>query len=284
MHVLTKMFVALAAVLSVALAALTMAYAVNADRVADGLLAARAEAQAAGASLQNSESQHATRMDAAQEQINSLSDQLQDARRELEQIRDERSRIEGELASAQRARTAVENQLAVFGQGFETQSKLIATLNSENTALRESDLRSRREALELADQLNDAEGRFQVAVQTIRNQELVIADLRDELQGRGTRLSGGRTGGTSGSFTASGTYSGQVTAVNQGNEETLVEINVGTNEGLSSGAQLFVTRGTNWIANIEVIQADLNASVARIQRTAPNQAISRGDRVVPSLR
>lgn len=281
MHVLTKMFVALAAVLSVALAALTMAYAVNADRVADGLLAARAEAQAASASLQNSESQHATRMDAAQQQINSLSDQLQDSRRELEQIRDELSRIEGELASAQRARTAVENQLAVFGQGFETQSKLIATLNSENSALRESDLRSRREALELADQLNDAEGRFQVAVQTIRNQELVIADLRDELQ-RGGTVAGGRRSG--GSVSASGTYSGQVTAVNQGNEETLVEINVGTNEGLSSGAQLFVTRGTNWIANIEVIQADLNASVARIQRTAPNQSISRGDRVVPSLR
>lgn len=279
MHGLTKLFVALAAVLSVALAALTMAYTVNADAIVSGLQSARAEAQTANAALNSSEGEHATRMSAVKSQMNSLAGQLQDARQETDQLRDELARVQGELASAQRARTAVENQLAVFGQGFETQSKLIATLNSENTGLRESDLRSRRESLELADQLNDAEGRFQVAIQTIRNQELVISDLRQEIQGRS-----GNAGVAGRGMPNAGGFSGSVRAVTPGSEETLIEVDVGSNEGVSAGTELFIVRGQTFVGAIRIIQSDLNASVGRVERVAPGQSVRPGDRVMPRPR
>lgn len=274
MHWITKLLVALTAGLSVALATLTMAYAVNADRVANALraeqaarVADRASREAAMASFGQLEMEMTSELDRLKRDLSGSQQRLREAQVALTQV-------EGERAEARREAQAIASEISEISKTVATQASLIDRLNDENVRLRESDVRGRRETLELADQLNEREARLAVLNQTIRQLELQIQDLRQRLASAG-----------GGFDIARERYTGQVSDVRRdpGSERTLVSVNLGSSDGIQPRSQLYVTRDNNWVANVQIERVDVNGSVGVVQQTAPNQAVRRGDRVTTSL-
>lgn len=274
MHWITKLLVALTAGLSVALATLTMAYAVNADRVANALraeqaarVADRASREAAMASFGQLEMEMTSELDRLKRDLSGSQQRLREAQVALTQV-------EGERAEARREAQAIASEISEISKTVATQASLIDRLNDENVRLRESDVRGRRETLELADQLNEREARLAVLNQTIRQLELQIQDLRQRLASAGGGVDIARE-----------RYTGQVSDVRRdpGSERTLVSVNLGSSDGIQPRSQLYVTRDNNWVANVQIERVDVNGSVGVVQQTAPNQAVRRGDRVTTSL-
>lgn len=274
MHWITKLLVALTAGLSVALATLTMAYAVNADRVANALraeqaarVADRASREAAMASFGQLEMEMTSELDRLKRDLSGSQQRLREAQVALTQV-------EGERAEARREAQAIASEISEISKTVATQASLIDRLNDENVRLRESDVRGRRETLELADQLNEREARLAVLNQTIRQLELQIQDLRQRLASAGGGVDIARE-----------RYTGQVSDVRRdpGSERTLVSVNLGSSDGIQPHSQLYVTRDNNWVANVQIERVDVNGSVGVVQQTAPNQAVRRGDRVTTSL-
>lgn len=285
MHLMTKILIAAAAVLSVALATLTMAYTVNADRLVSELRTLQASNTAAKASAQHHQSEYAKLAEDANQQRVQLEQRLNERVRQLAEARDALAKVEGEKAEAMRARVANETELAQLTAMLGTFTTLVDRVNAENTGLRDSELRAKRENLELADKLNDVESQRQVLSQTVRALEVTVADLRDRIASGANNSAIAANTPRSGTIAASNYFTGSIRDIRQDTaaNETLVQVNVGSNDSVRPNTELFVTRNDAWIANLQVVDVDLNFSIAKVIRTAPGQTVLRGDTVESKL-
>lgn len=284
MHVMTKALMVLAAVLSIVLATLTMAYTANADRMVQELADARAAVRSAEGALEAQTAESGNIIDTKDQRIDSLEQRLVSAERDLADLRQESTRFRKEVESARRERDAFEDQFAIANEAMKTQAELLTAISEENSELRESESRKRREVIELADQINNLTSRNQVLNETVRTLRVTVAQLQEQLSGGGqVATAGGETSGSS-SVLARREFSGEVRAVRgDAGAETLVELDVGTNDSVRENMKLFITRGNNWIADVEVVEAELNTSVARVRLTAEGQSVQPGDRVESQL-
>ncbi len=283
MHVMTKLLVALAAVLCVALSTLTMAYAVNADRIVKEWRSERAAREAAEEmmkGLQQEQSARAQilelRLQEKTGQQGELASQLADAVRRANTAETERATAQSELITSQSRTTAAINMADSLGTVVDRQSIDLADM-------RKQDIRWRETVRTLTDRLNDSESRALVLGGTVRALRETIAQLQRAMDG-GTGVTG--TGGTGSDDTgvdslALNYFTGRVDEVarEEATGTTLVRVNVGTNDSVQPETTLFVTRGSTWIANLRVIRTDLNFSVAQVTQVADGQSIQTGDLV-----
>lgn len=285
MHLMTKILIAAAAVLSVALATLTMAYTVNADRIVNDLRTLQASNTAAKASAQHHQSEYAKLVEDANQSRVQLEQRLAEGQRQLGKARDALAKVEGEKTEAMRARVANETELTQLTALLGTFTTLVDRVSTENTTLRDSELRAKRENLELADKLNDVESQRQVLAQTVRALEVTVADLRDRIATGATTTAIASGTRSSGTISASTYFTGSIRDIRQDDvaHETLVQVNVGSNDSVRPNTELFVTRNNAWIANLMVVDVDLNFSIAKVIRTAPGQQILMGDTVESKL-
>lgn len=261
-HILTKVFAVAAAVLSLVLAALTMAFSVNADRIAGEFSAAKADAAAAESQMATAVAQASEARARLEEQLIGLTGELQKARIVSRDLENENA---GLLASVRRAEEEVQsirNQTGDFVETVNAQASLIESYREELATLRSSESRLRTESLALEDRLNDLESGRIVYEQTIRalQEQLVAAQ-------RGSEGSLGAATSPSAPFTYSGpliTTRVKGVAADTATGGQLVEVAAGSNDRLAEGMRLYVTRGQTWVADLVVIRADLDSAVARV--------------------
>lgn len=282
MHTLTKIFVAAAAVLSVALATLTMAYAVNADRIVKELRAERAAKEQANASKDAAVAEAGALRMIAEARIQELSARVTTLQNTLVEREQAFARSEADRAAAQQAVLAGQTQIEVAQSSVKTLTDILSGQSSELAALRTSELRLRTDVREITDRLNNTEAERDVLASNLRAMHERLTELQRALAAAG----GGPTGtSSSGSTILSSYFTGRVDEVtlDSGSNETLVRLNVGSTDSVRTDADLFVTRGAEWIANVRVVQVDLNYCVARVVVTAAGRAIQVGDTVESRL-
>lgn len=282
MHTLTKIFVAAAAVLSVALATLTMAYAVNADRIVKELRAERAAKEQANASKDAAVAEAGALRMIAEARIQELSARVTTLQNTLVEREQAFARSEADRAAAQQAVLAGQTQIEVAQSSVKTLTDILSGQSSELAALRTSELRLRTDVREITDRLNNTEAERDVLASNLRAMHERLTELQRALAAAG----GGPSGtSSSGSTILSSYFTGRVDEVtlDSGSNETLVRLNVGSTDSVRTDADLFVTRGAEWIANVRVVQVDLNYCVARVVVTAAGRAIQVGDTVESRL-
>jgi len=74
---------------------------------------------------------------------------------------------------------------------------------------------------------------------------------------------------------------GKILAVNA---ENLVEVSIGSDDGLRAGAKLEVFRGSNYLGRVEVMKTDTDRSVAKILPEFKRGIIQKGDDVATRLK
>ncbi len=274
MHGLTKVLVAFAAILAVVLATLTIAYTINADAVSaqNRELQAALQASEASRAKQSAEVEaRAANADAAyallQQRFDAQRSRVVELERQAAEASAARARAERDLAAAR-------SEAQIAAGTVQTQANLISSVSSDNQTLLDSERRARREVIELTDRRNELESQVASLRETNRLQAEQLALLQRELaETQGERL------GEAGRFAASV----QDVRVDPGSQDTLVSLNIGREERIRPATRLYVIRDNQWIANLDVVDVDVNTSVARVDTVASGQSVRRGDRVTSSL-
>lgn len=279
MHILTKVFIVFAAVLSLILAALTMAYSVNADAVVGKYNDAMQEANTARAAQQAATAEYSDANALLQRQLaeqQSLNADL-DARN-ADLVRENALLLSQRQAAENRA-AAIENQIGDSLQTVQAQTALIDSYRQELAKLRESELGLRRSSLELEDRVNDLASQNEVYDATIRalREQLAAAQRNAEMAMAGGSAAGGEP------YEAAGpVIRGRVTRVSSDptTGEPLVQLNVGTNDRVAENMRMHVGRGDDFIATLVVVRTDLQSSVARVDLANQGAQVREGDLVV----
>jgi len=262
-NVITKFLVAFAAILAVALSALTIAYATNAERIAEDYRNEQARRIDADTRLS------AVQTNAALERA-TLQDQLQDVQEERSDLAQTVRSLEAELADLRTAKAkaenetaAIRNQIGQFEATIGTQAALIEAYRNEVTELRQAELAWNRREIEILEALNDRDGRIEVLEVTNRALQEELKDLELALQAASTgteTMAGGPV------TTTIRPVSGRVlsTMVEEATGRTLVEIDLGENDGVEEGMVFGAHRSGNFLANLIIVRTDLQTSVARV--------------------
>ena len=279
MHILTKVFIVFAAVLSLVLAALTMAYSVNTDAIVSKYNDALQEAATAKAKQQAATAEYADAAAVATQQIHGLQLMLSDIAARNASLVTENASLTASVQAERNRADAVENQIGDSLQTTKAQASVIDSLRQELSSLRESELGLRRASLELEDRVNDLASQNDVFNATIRalREQLASAQRAAEL------AMGGVSGPEGSAYEAAGpVIRGRVTqvSVDPASGQPLIEVDIGSNDRVSENMQLHVGRGQNFVATLVVVRTDLQSAVARVSLTNAGSSVQPGDLVV----
>ena len=278
MHWLTKFFVVVAAVLSVALSALTVTYSVNADRISSELSKAQQAEQQATTAQQIQAQSHAAEVASLRGELSSREEQLASLRTDMRQLEQAKVALEAEIREAEAARKSVESQVTQGQVSVQTLTDLVSSYRDEANTLRTAASEARNQRLELEDRLADLESENDVLEQNTRALRERLAEAQRTTSG-GVASGGGTT--TASSRLAGPTVFGSVEGVSfeASTGRTLVQVNLGQNDGLSDNNELYVVRGSNYVGTIVLTRVDLQASVGYVRLTSGGLSVERGDEV-----
>jgi hypothetical protein len=284
-HVLTKILVVFCAVLSLLLAALTMAYATNADRIRANFdseralrLSSEAEARAQIAAAASAAATAEARLQASENDKTSLYESLS-------QLRSEATARRTELERAKADADAIRNQTSQLNATAETQAALIKSYREEVTRLRDELVKASKREIDLVDRINELTGQREVLEQNARA-------LKEQLEE--TKLSLQSSAGGSGRMTGAAAvtepreFSGplvraMVTEVTTTETGELVTINEGSNRGLRENTLLHVIRGNDFVASIVLVRVEPGSSVGKVTLTRKGMSVLRDDVVLSRL-
>lgn len=283
MHIITKILVVFAAAFSMALAALTSVYALNADKVVAGYEDLDVKAREAKAQYDLQSSQFA-------DERADLQAELAAKNADLNDLRSERARLESELTSlriatkqAQDGAARVERQIGDLGKTADTQATIVQTLTNEVRTLRETGLAIKNQNIDLLARLNDLESENDVLTQTNRALQVTIADLQGREDGPDFPVR--RDGERPEAVAISGPpVMGRVQAVREVNGQLLAEITLGSRDRVRENSKLFITRDDRWLADLVIVRTDIQSSVGRVDALGRTDIeVREGDVVLSSL-
>lgn len=286
MHILTKVFVLVASLLSVLMAALTITYSVSADRITRDYDVLESRVTAAQNALTAQADQHGRAIDDLRGEASNLRNELASRDATIREIQAERNALIIDLRRAQEEAASATGQLAQFGVTTETQTRLIESYKDEVALLRDNELRNREQKLDLEDKLADLQSQVQVFQQSQRALQEQLVEAQNEL----TRARGGVVSDTSRSgipFEASGpTVRGEVEQVRTDPRtgDVIVHVNLGSNDRMAENVKLYVDRnGREYIGELVLDTVDLNHAIGRMTFVKSGARVREGDRVSSKL-
>lgn len=282
MHVLTKAFVVIAALLCAALSTLVIAYAVNTDRIA----ADYRNAQAANTALaaKNADLASQTNADAAnkQAQLQALTNDFAQLQNQLSTLQSERSSLLTERNKSEAARQSIESKIQELSETTKVQSTIIEALRSENTTLRTNELNFRQQALDMDNRLVDLEAQKEVLEQRYR----ALSEQLAELKHQSDAALSGVAAGTDQPFEYRGpVIKGTVDEVrpDPATKKQIARISVGTNDKVAKNMKFAVIRNNAFLCNLVVVSADMKWALASVDTVGKDVAVQPGDQIVSRL-
>lgn len=276
MHVITKILVVFAAILSVLLSALTIAYSTNSQRVVAGYSAAKLEAETARTQLAAEKANQIAELGTRDTQITDLTNQLEDARADREQLKLDNGKLLAQTKVAEAAQMTVQARIDQLAAMSQMQASLIESMYQEVGRLRESELRYAQREIEFTDRFNDLTAQLEVARETNRALQEQLVSVQGATKSTSpTAVGAARPAGSE--------IRARVTNVRTDTSGALLaEINVGSSDRVSKDMKFMVTRGDQFIANLVVDRVDLNEAVGRIDTLNRPVTVLPGD-VVKSV-
>lgn len=278
MHTVTKVLVVFAAVLSVLLAALTMAYAVNADRITADRMAevnrrVQAEANSATSTAQANELKANMEL-----QVNQLNADKAALMQQITSLQNERTTLVADKTAAQNSAQDVANKIDQLSATAKTQALLIESYRNEVTKLRENELGYKRREIELTDRLNDLESQREVLDGSVRALQEQLVEAQRQIQQGGRNAAGGEPGAP---FAPNFPVNAKVvsTMKDPATQAPMAQINVGANNQIQKNMKLVITRNGQYLGDLVVTRADLNWAEGTINTYGKKVDIQAGDEV-----
>jgi len=268
-HILTKVFVLFAAILSVLMAALAISYTANADRITRDYEHAVAAKTAAEGAKAATESIYQRALENKSNEIEGLRQQLAERDKSLRELEGANSELAVEVRRAKNESELIQGRIAQFGVSLETQAKIIDSYRDELQGLRIAELRWQDEKIDISDKLSDQESQILVFQQTQRA-------LREQLSSAQREIDAYRNGGpVANRGVARPTeiggpvIRGRVTGTSRAsNGETLIEVSLGQRDRVRNNSKLYLVRSGQYLGEMVVEESDVNWSVGKLLNTA----------------
>ncbi len=288
MHNVTKFLVALCALACVALSALTMAYASNAEtlRQANEDLQQRSQSVRDSASGQTVRAQE--ELAEAEVAMAQLRSEVIEVENKFNEMQQERENLLTEKLGAEMRADSVANQIGQLSATSEQQITVIQALQSEVAQVRTERLRSNKREIELLDRVSDLESTREVLEQTARalkeqleeaNYQLQIARSSDAL------ADGGSTSDEP--FVASGPAirCSVLRLFESPAGYDMATISEGSNGGIRENMQMNIVNadGTQFLGKLVITHVETQEAVGRIDYLGRKTSIGTGDTVLSRL-
>lgn len=282
MHILTKVFAVLAAVMSLVLASLTIMYSVNAETVRSSYDNARLNEQAAVQAFQTQQQLHSQETASLNTELQATQRTVADLQSQIGSLQIENDRLLREKRTAEVDSERVQGQVTQLGVAQETLSKIVDGYRDENKSLRDAELNFREQRLDLEDRIADQASQLQVLDATVRALREQLADAERRVE----ELRGGRTvasAESAGTVRIAGRpVRGRVESVQSDPTSggTLVRVNIGSSDRMQANAVLSVFRGSTFVGEVTLTAVDLQASTGRVSLPVNGLSVQAGDEVI----
>ncbi len=278
MHIVTKILAVFGAILSVMLAALTISYSANADKIAESFRSEQAQKLAFQSTAQSQIADWNAEKARLQGQVDSIANEKASIEAQMKAKESELATKNAELQRARLDDQSVKNTVDNLTAAAKANAALIDAMNKEITELRNERITSARRETELVDRLNDLESQRQVLEQNTRALQEQLTEAKLTLEK--VKSGGGATGDQP--YTYSGPLiQGRVLSVTTspaGGE--LAEISEGANAGVKANMKFSIVREGKFVANLIMTTVDLGRSVGRIDKLGRSVDIRSGDIVL----
>lgn len=289
MHILTKVFVLFASILSVLVAALAVSYGASASRIQADLSAAERAHKAADDAYKAQQSTHQRRVSELQLRIQSLEDSNSDLVSQIRALEGENAGLIIEKRNAEATADAITGRISQLSVTAQTQAELLRAYRGEVSELRDNELRWQSDKLDLEARLSDVESRNLVFVQTIRALREQVTELQSMLAaGDGFRPGRDTAAGSFGPATelSGPVVRGVVEEVRRESAtgEMLIKINLGESDRIRKNTKLYIVRdGQTYLGDLVIFNTDLQFAVGRLENAEQGVTIRPGDQVFSKL-
>ena len=278
MHIITKIFVVFAAILSVLLAALSVAYSTNADRIVAGYKDSESRASAANATASEANSKAASVTIDMQSRLDQLETQLRERDDDLADFERDNQRLLAETKQAEAAQVSVMSKIDQLGATVSTQASIIKSLQDEVKERRAEGLRFIQREIELTDRISDLSGQLEVAIETNRALQEQLQELR-ETYGNEPSVAGAGGPRNPGDTTAA--VRARITEIRRdpGSGHLLAAIDAGSNDRIREGMELTISRRGSFVGKLVVNSVSLNTAVGSVDTLNRDVTVEPGDLV-----
>lgn len=286
MHIVTKFLVVVAAILSVLLSGLVVAYSFNYRTVKDdyqrlaGLNTSLNSTIAEHSAVLNRQQAAADRAQAAlQAEISSLRSQLDTVQGSIADLRRENER----LRVAEGASNA---RIDEFTAVLSTYADLDQKRSNELDTLRDRQLASSQREIEYLDRINDLSGQLENATETNRSLQIQLAQLREQLET--AQFSGGAAIASASNQDvvrrAPANFRGRILSTRTDSTGiTYATINAGTSDQLTERMRFNIVRDGQFLATVLLHRVDMNESLGIVDTHGRSVQIREGDIVLPTI-
>ena len=285
-HFVTKILVVAAAVLAILLAALTIAFASNADRIVGGYRDIEAQASAYRSSLDAQTAIHGTEKANSAAKIAALNNQIQQLQQTLNTLIADNSKLTVEKDAAVTDSRLKESKLGELQVTARTQASLIQSYRDETTTLRKNELAFQKQSVEMNDRISDLDAKRDVLEQSVRALQEQLAEARTSLEKSQSGVTAVAAGATVESFVSAGPLvTGRIDEVTKDamTGSTMVKINVGTKDSVKDNMKFYVVRGGNFVGTITVVRSDLKFAVGKVSLLADKAEVQTSDMVLSRI-
>ena len=287
MHILTKIFVVLTSLLTVALVPLVMLNTANEETYKKRWNDEQNLAKVATFNNEVAQRSREIVSRANQDLAKDLEMKLAKAQVERDAALTDAAVVSGLVASNKAQLDRLASNLQVFAESDKIKSELVSTVSKELVTLRTNLTKADRENVQLDDTVANLTSENEVVKAQLRqtqeqlkqasdDRDKTAADAKnanEQLKKYGTfagALPQARPGATSGAYVdakipADRSLSATIINVRRGADTTMAEINAGSRDGVQPGWVMSIADGGKYVGNLRITTVDVNRSVGVVE-------------------
>ncbi|MCA9294425.1 MAG: hypothetical protein KDA20_11490 [Phycisphaerales bacterium] len=279
MHILTKFFVIIAAMLSVLLAGLSIAYTSNADALRQAVVTERMKAQEAAAAASAATAGAGEELAQVRDVLSAVEEEKRGLLAEVNKLTSEKTQLAADVKKLELASQGHDARIEEFTALVKAFLEQDSLRSNENQTLREKEIAYLRKEIELGERINELGSQLEVSQETNRTLQEQLADMRDRLGNLNS--SNIASGAAFSAPRAPDGFRATVTGVaRDAAGKMLVSIDAGLNDRLQKQMKLSIVRGSSWVGSMTLESVNLNDAVGVIDLS--NLDVRAGDTVEAS--
>jgi hypothetical protein len=274
-HVLTKIFIVLVALLTVAIVPLVAVNATNESTFQKKFKEAQAAAAAAEAILNTERAAWLASQQKVESDLRAMESKVADLQKQADAKSAEARKAAQELAGTKAAQASIAASLEVLAQNGKATGELTETLVAELRNLRTRSMEAEKRLVEVQEAFDASQSSLEVADAARRalqeevkrladEKDRALATVADYVASVG-ELPKARAGAVGERVVATRNVSATIISVRRDGNSTLAEINAGSRDGLQTGWTMTIGDGSTFIGNLRITEVDVNRCVGVVE-------------------
>jgi chromosome segregation ATPase len=274
-HVLTKIFIVLVALLTVAIVPLVAVNATNESTYQKKFKEAQAAASAAEAVLNTERAAWLASQQKLEGDLRTMETKVADLQKQADAKSAEARKAAQELAGTKAAQASIAASLEVLAANGKATGQLTETLVAELRSLRTRSMEAEKRLVEVQEAFDASQSSLEVADAARRalqeevkrladEKDRALATVADYVASVG-ELPKARAGAVSERVVADRNVSASIISVRREKGATLAEINAGSRDGVKAGWVMTIGDGSTFVGNLRLTEVDVNRAVGVVE-------------------